>query len=376
MSEAVAPGVGAVAEWPYASGDIARRAGAFDWATTPLGARTGWSPRLASILERVFGDDMPMMALLWPGRVAVGNDALSALTGFSDIPLTESMVDALSVREADEAVREGGFVDVPFATIGMNGRTARVRVRHAPLHDDEGRVVGILSRFERLDGEPESALPLDDHRHRVRNMLALVRSVARRTAEEAASLDEYLLRFDGRLDALARVQAMLAAAPRGVSLAELAGEEALSQSLREGESVQLDGPDIDLRPRAAEVVGVVLHELMTDVTERSGDEGTAALRWSFTSNGDLALDWRASRAWPLPDDGMHDDAHHGVRERSEPLKRGFGRDVIEGMVRYELDASSELTVGTDAVHCHMELPGRHLGRHDRERYDPEPARDR
>ena len=353
MSEAFAPGDGAVAEWPYASGDIARRAGAFDWAKTSLGARAGWSPRLSSTLERVFGDDMPMMALLDPGPVAVGNDALSALTGFSDVPLTEPMVDTLLVREANEAVREGGFVDVPVATIGMEGRTARVRVRHFPLYDDEGRVVGILSRFERLGGDPKDALPLNDHRHRVRNMLALIRSVARRTQEEAVSLEDYLLRFDGRLDALARVQAMLAVTPRGASLAELVGEEALAQTLREGEALQMDGPDVDLRPRAAEVVGVALHELMTDVTERSGEAGTAALRWSLAPTGDLVLEWRSSRTEDLP-------PVEGTDEPSDPLARGFGRDVIEGMVRYELDAVTDLTVESDGVRCRMELPQRHL----------------
>ena len=367
MSEAFAQGSG-VAEWPYASGDVARRAGAFDWATTPLGARTGWSPRLMATLERVFGDDLPTMALLDSGPVAVGNDALSALTGFSDIPLTESMVDALSVREADEAVHGGSFVDVPVATIRTDGPTVRVRVRHSPLRDDEGRVVGMLSRFERLVEPPQNAPPPDDHRHRVRNMLALVRSVARRTSEDAASLDGYLVRFDGRLDALARVQAMLAVTPRGVSLAEIASEEALAQMLREGEALRLEGPEVDLRPRAAEVVGVALHELMTDVTERSGDGGIAALRWSLAPNGWLVLEWRSNRTeGPSPDD---------ADQRSDPLASGFGRDVIEGMVRYELDASTELAVEPDGVRCRMELPERHVARYVPDGRDADLARSR
>ncbi len=46
---------------------------------------------------------------------------------------------------------------------------------------------------------------LAELQHRVRNTLAVIRSIARRTVQTSATVEDNTMHFDGRLDAFARV---------------------------------------------------------------------------------------------------------------------------------------------------------------------------
>ena len=334
--------------WPFAAGDAAQRVGKLDWSRTALGPRETWSQRQQVTIEMVLASDAPMMALIGPGMVAIGNDALSTLTGHADVPLGDEVVDVLGVRDAAGRLRAGRSA----AGKPIRVRKGLLRPSHTPLRDDRGRVEGVLSRFDPI--EDDATLSLDDQRHRTRNMLALIRSVARRTAEGEASLEGYLQRFEGRLDAMARVQAMLAARSEGVDVWELAGEEALAAGLREGEALAIEGPDVTLLPRAAEVVGIALHELFTYAAELTTVGGTrSSLLWQRSDDGDLHLAWSLTQE---PGDPRENDASSKGQDLTTPLREGFGRDVLDGMVPYELDGRADLQFEDGRLRCEIVLP--------------------
>jgi two-component sensor histidine kinase len=60
----------------------------------------------------------------------------------------------------------------------------------------------------------------------VRNTLAVVRSIARRTAATSDTVEDYAMHLEGRLDAFARVQGALTRNPSsGVDLTVLVADE-------------------------------------------------------------------------------------------------------------------------------------------------------
>ena len=335
-------------DWPFADGDAARRVGELDWSQTALGPREAWTQRQRAAIEMVLASDAPMVTLIGPGMVAIGNDALATVTGQADVPLGDGVVDLLGIRDAAGRLRAGRSA----AGEPIRVRNRLLRPSHTPLRDDQGRVEGVLSRFDPI--EDAATLSLDDQRHRTRNMLALIRSVARRTAEGEASLEGYLQRFEGRLDAMARVQAMLAARSEGVDVWELTGEEALAAGLREGEALAIEGPDVTLLPRAAEVVGIALHELFTYAAELATVGGTrSSLLWQRSADGNLHLAWSLTHE---PNDPREDEAGSEVPDLATPLKEGFGRDVLGGMVPYELDARADIQFEDGRLRCEIVLP--------------------
>jgi two-component system CheB/CheR fusion protein len=196
-------------------------------------------------------------------------------------------------------------------------------------------------------------LLLAELQHRVRNMLAVVRSIARRTASTSESVEDYSMHFDGRLNAFARTQAVVTRAPAaGVDLEYLIVEELLAHAAHEGEQVSIAGPEIRLRPKAAETLGLAMHELTTNAVKYgalSTPGGRLAITWRLqdmegqqpetASRAHLVLEWVESGVVPLP-----------------PRRRGFGTELIERMLNYEFGAEAALAFGPDGARCTIDLP--------------------
>src|SRR3712207_1903194 len=139
---------------------------------------------------------------------------------------------------------------------------------------------------------------LAELQHRVRNTLAVVRSIARRTAETSASVEDYAMHLDGRLNAFARTQAILTRNPAaGVDLAYIIAEELLSYDAHEGRQVSISGPSVRLQPAAAETFALAVHELATNAVKYgalSSPEGRIGVHWRYAdaaSPPQLTFQW-------------------------------------------------------------------------------------
>lgn len=146
------------------------------------------------------------------------------------------------------------------------------------------------------DGEGREAL-----RH-LRNVLSVVRSLAQRTADEAETLDDFRVLFDGRLAAFARAQsAMGIGRTKGVELGALIGDELLGFGIRVGAGVDLDGEPVRLSPRAAGLVALAVHELVSALAA-DGQHPAAHIAW--VEDDGLRIDWTqrsGGPANPLPE---------------------------------------------------------------------------
>jgi len=183
---------------------------------------------------------------------------------------------------------------------------------------------------------------LAEYQRRVKNLMATIRSIALRTAETSASLEEFSAHFDGRLAALARTQRILVRAGQcDIDLEELVHEELLTQAVRKDTTVQ--GPSVRLSLKAAEALGLALHELAINAVKYgalAGSDGDLSVTWHIGACG-LVLEWRETGVAAVD---------------PQPSHSGFGREWIERGLPYQLKASTVLEFQPGGVVCTIVLP--------------------
>ncbi|MCJ2028694.1 PAS domain-containing protein [Methylobacterium sp. J-043] len=228
------------------------------------------------------------------------------------------------------------------------------------LRDEQGRVrrIGGLSsdmtEAKLLTGH-QSVL-LAELQHRVRNIMAVTRSIVARTGERAESVSDYASLVGGRLLTLARVQALLTRSPNaGVPAATIVHDEIDAQALR-ADQYDLSGPEVELSPKAAEILTLAVHELATNALKYgalSVPEGCVRVRWTvFEKQGEswFGFDW-VEDGVPAPETGIDRRT-----DRRTTVRRGFGRELIEGRLPYELGGCGRLEIGPEGARCHLEFP--------------------
>lgn len=219
-----------------------------------------------------------------------------------------------------------------------------------PMRD--GELSGYLKILHDRTGERSSVerqkLLLAELQHRVRNILAVVRSLATRTLDTSQTLQDFSENFDGRLATLARTQNVLTrTSDVAVDLGELVRDELLSVGVRDGEQALVDGPVVRLRQSAAETFALAIHELTTNALKYgalSRPEGRLSVAWrvfNTSAGARLSLEWQ----------------EQGVAAMDvSPKRSGFGRDLIEQGLPYELGAATSLEFRAGGLRAAIEIP--------------------
>lgn len=180
--------------------------------------------------------------------------------------------------------------------------------------------------------------------HRVRNVLALVRSIIRRSSDTAESPEEFASHLEARISAVARTQgALIFEGGTGPELEDLVRAELTANAVRESQ-FDITGPPLRLATRAAETMGLTLHELTTNALKfgaLAAPDGHIAVSWSV-EDSPARLRWR----W----------IESGVSVLQVAQRRGFGRELIERVLPYELGATTIFTIAPGGVHCEIDLP--------------------
>lgn len=241
---------------------------------------------------------------------------------------------------------------------------AEVRVRRAdgewrwleswgrPRLDSDGRFIGIAGSSadvtERKEAEQLQRTLVAELNHRVKNALAVALSVAQHALRSSDNMDQFKESFFGRLTALAEIHGLLTSEQwNGVSMRSLVETATGPFAQPGGPSVCARGSGITrLNSRAAQALYMVLHELSTNAMKYgalSTPEGRVDIEWELDSSdaqGTLVLSWEESGGPPV----------------AKPERKGFGSQLIEKTISYELGGETELAFAPSGVAVKFKLP--------------------
>lgn len=226
------------------------------------------------------------------------------------------------------------------------------QTRARPLEGFEGEWVGTMTDIHELKTlAGRQAVLVAELQHRTRNLLAVVQSIAKQTMRAAGTLDAFAPEFEGRLRALSRVQGLLARVERGtIGLGEIVEAELVAHGngARQGDRVTVAGPAVELPATSAQAVALALHELATNAVKHgalSNASGRLAVTWQLDESGPerrVTLQWHESGV-QMPAGGT-------------PPRRGYGSELIERALPYQLRAETRLEFGPDGVRCMLSIP--------------------
>lgn len=245
-----------------------------------------------------------------------------------------------------------------FLYTGDDGTEFWTSVAAVPLRAADDQVAGAVCFIQDIDdakratealqdSESHAQILLAELQHRVRNTLAVVRSIARRTAESSPESSDFMSHFEGRLNAFSRVQAVVTRSPGGsVELKSLVEDELLTLAAQQGENLRIHGPLVCLTSRAAESMSLAVHELATNAVKYgalSAPNGRIDIGWHCVPGDDvnvLKFEWR----------------EHGLETAPTAEREGFGHELLLRSLAYDLGATTGISFEQDGLRFMMTLP--------------------
>lgn len=307
-------------------GGMARRVREFDWAATPLGPMSQWPAELKTVVGFILESSFPKAIVWGPELITIPNDAF--------LPILRDKPDALgrSFKEIwaevwDEIgpIAERAFAgeatyieDFPLE-IDRSGRLepAWFTFCYSPLRLADGTVAGMMDTVVETTATVRAKTQLDvvthELSHRLKNTMAMVQAIATQTLKGVADR-EALDAFNNRIVTMGHAHDVLlrqdwsAASLEQTARAALAPLDGLQQ-------VSVEGPPVQIGPRATIALSLMLHELATNAAKYgalSTPEGRVSLAWTV-EDGILRLCWRETGGPPV----------------SEPSRKGFGSRLID-----------------------------------------------
>lgn len=221
----------------------------------------------------------------------------------------------------------------------MRASIVEVVLRHNELMADE-----------RAKAEVRQRMLNEELNHRVKNILAVIKSLVGQPVQDGRSLKDYVATLKGRIQALAYAHDQVIRGEGGGRLSDLLMAE-LSPYRSADHNVTLGGPDVWLDARAFSVMALVTHELATNAAKygalsRAG--GRLDVHWQTGPDGECLLAW-TEQDGPIV---------------SPPSRTGFGTALLERSIPYELGGTSEIDYAPLGLVARFSLPGRHLRRSD------------
>jgi PAS domain S-box-containing protein len=219
-----------------------------------------------------------------------------------------------------------------------------------PLVDESkanvGSIVTLTDITERKRAEEQQTMLVAELNHRVKNILAIVQSVAAQTQRSSGSLENFADAFNGRLKALALAHDILTQTRWiGIGLSELLAAVLAPYRSPEGTRVRISGPAILLPARAVVPLSMVLHEMTTNAAKYgalSTRSGNVEITWKLTGGIDKSVElvWQEC---------------NGPKVKAA-TSTGFGTKLIDHVIRHDLDGSTKINFDPAGVRWTIEFP--------------------
>jgi PAS domain S-box-containing protein len=245
--------------------------------------------------------------------------------------------------------------NIEYRIVHANGETRWIEARSFTSYDHSGRpqrVVGVnIDITERKRAEEHQRVLVAELDHRVKNVLATVSAIISRTQDSSPLVAEFATALDGRIRSMSSTHELLSQGRwRGIKLFELVQRELAPFAT--SDSANIDGPDAVLGAEAAQIMAMVLHELVTNAAKYgalSTQAGRVRVSWRWRANGSprgrLVVEWQEIGGPRVP-----------VCAQS-----GYGTSVIRELLPYELGGAVDLLFAADGVRCRLEIPAEWVG---------------
>ncbi|MEM7780880.1 MAG: HWE histidine kinase domain-containing protein [Pseudomonadota bacterium] len=256
--------------------------------------------------------------------------------------------DRQRVRDGLVATAEHGQAfEEEYRLLRPDGETIWLHTRaERTIQNNRSLVIGItVDITERKHSEERSEFMMRELDHRVKNLLAIILSIAEITARSAPDVHTYKGGFRSRLEAIARTHSLLADARwSGVELRSLIEDEVVGKAA-EG-AVTIDGPEVPISPSAAQSLAMLFHELNTNAHKYgslSVPGGKLQVLWYKLGgdDGEVVITWVESGGPPV----------------SEPSHLGFGSKVINQIIRRQFSATLNTEWDPSGMSLSLRLPG-------------------
>jgi PAS domain S-box-containing protein len=259
-------------------------------------------------------------------------------------------------RDAWRAAVHEGVFDVEYR-IGPSGseRFRWFQTRATPIRNEEHGVIEWLGTSTDIDelrqARERQKLLVAELQHRTRNLIGVVAALATLTSQDCDSLADFLRQFNERLGALSRAQGLLSRSEQEpISLAAVIRMEldALGTD-RISEQVNVGGPDVRLQSSVVQTFALAIHELATNALKHGAllPGGRVSVTWKLQIDASaqprLRLEWRESGS----------AAGNPAAKRGQT---GYGRELLEQMLPYVLDAETRYEVTAQGAQCTVVLP--------------------
>jgi light-regulated signal transduction histidine kinase (bacteriophytochrome)/CheY-like chemotaxis protein len=217
----------------------------------------------------------------------------------------------------------------------VRAATVEVVLRHNELMTEERAKSAVRQRMLN-----------EELNHRVKNILAVIKSLVGHPVHESRTLKEYVASLKGRIQALAFAHDQVIRGDGGGLLLHLLTAE-LTPYRGPNTAMSLDGPALWLDSRAFSVMALVLHELATNAAKygalsRAG--GRLDVTWRLNKDGSAEIDWTETGGPPV----------------SPPSRVGFGSALIDRSIPFDLGGTSDVEFRPQGLFTRFRLPPKHV----------------
>lgn len=217
-----------------------------------------------------------------------------------------------------------------------------------PVRDGSGEIIRWLGVATEIDSQrrerEREQLVLNELDHRINNNLTTVLSLASQTAKRAASIQEFLPAFEGRIRSLSLAHATLSANNwRGVRIRPLIDKILRGVVDPHENPVHLFGDDDSLPNYLAQPLSLILNELAVNALKHGAlsSDPPRAIRIQWTRSAEhFDLLWSE-------DTTMKIDAAQIT---------GFGTSLIKGLASHQLGGTAVFTATATELQCALSAP--------------------
>ncbi|MEL6345054.1 MAG: HWE histidine kinase domain-containing protein [Myxococcota bacterium] len=199
----------------------------------------------------------------------------------------------------------------------------------------------LFFKEKKLEHINQQEILIAELNHRVRNLLALIRALARQTQHSSRSIESYVLALEARISALASAHDLAVRQPaHGINIRQLLRIE-MEPHNQDDRTIQFEGPALGVLPEYVTIFALLIHELASNAARHgalSASSGQVTITWGLDDA--FRLQWIEANGPTV----------------TPPTRQGFGMSLIKRAVEQELHGKLDLQFHPEGLFMEMQLP--------------------